>query len=357
MFSTKGCEIKSKVRFIAMGLSLLGMSHKTAPLQVREQLAPRSIGGLEAAFRRVREQLDGLELVVLSTCNRVELYWFSLHNHFPDELLAVYLDAAPAEVARFADYLYVKQDEEVVRHLFAVASSLDSMVVGETQILGQVREAYRTALDAGATGKALNLLFQRALAVGKRMRSETRIGAGHLSLSSVAVNYVKRFYKSLHGLRGMIIGSGKMGELAVRYLKERGLSRIYIVNRSPERARAVAERLGGIPLPFSEIERYLGEVEILICASAAPHYVLTYGQVEHINPDKLIMIDLSVPRNIEPAAGNVSGVSLFDIDDLEEEVGRSLQSRCAEVRRCREYIESEVRKFYPTLLGITAGKV
>ncbi|HEX5834011.1 MAG TPA: glutamyl-tRNA reductase [Pyrinomonadaceae bacterium] len=348
-----------------MSIILIGVNHKTAPVEVRDRLAFND----EACADGLRRLVDGevvREGLIVSTCNRVEI----LSATTPEQMessagrLAEFLDGAGQLPAGFLNgYLYRHTDEDAVRHLFRVASSLDSMVVGEPQVLGQVRRAYSVAVEAGTAGRVLNRLVHHTFRVAKRVRNETGIAANAVSISYMAVELGKKIFDSLKGCTVLLVGAGEMAELSARHLVNAGASRVLIVNRTEETARQIADEFGAVTVPFDRLDQALADADVVICSTGAPAYVLTEAQTRSALARKrnrpTCMIDISVPRNIDPAVGNVPNVFLFDIDDLESVITSNIREREREAERAELIVQSEVMQFQQTLrlmdIGPTIG--
>jgi glutamyl-tRNA reductase len=348
-----------------MSILLVGVNHKTAPVEVRERLAFND----EACADGLRRLVDGevvREGLIVSTCNRVEI----LSATTPEQMessagkLAQFLDVTGELPAGFLNsYIYRHTDEDAVRHLFRVASSLDSMVVGEPQVLGQVRRAYSVAVEAGTAGRVLNRLVHHTFRVAKRVRNETGIAANAVSISYMAVELGKKIFESLKGCTVLLVGAGEMAELSARHLVNAGASRVLIVNRTEETARQMADEFGAASMPFDRLDDALAEADVVICSTGAPNYVLTEPQARRALSRKrnrpTCMIDISVPRNIDPAISNVPNVFLFDIDDLESVITSNIREREREAERAELIVQSEVMQFQQTLrlmdIGPTIG--
>lgn len=314
-----------------MKFSITGLSHRSAPVEVRERLAfdPAEI---PAALATLTRRAGFAEAMILSTCNRVEVAVAA--DDAADAELAV--DAVLAEVRRldasqFRPYLYHYDGEEAIRHLFRVASSLDSMVVGEPQILGQLKAAYALAKEHGAASGFLDTLLARAFNVAKRVRTETEIGSSAVSVSFAAVELAREIFGSLKDTSIMIIGAGKMSEAAARHLARNGVTRILVTNRTAERALEMARLFNGSIVDYSRFPSVLPEVDIVIASSGAPHYILTRDQIKSVIEARrnrpVFLIDIAVPRNIEPSVNELENVFLYDIDDLQQVVDRNLSNR------------------------------
>ncbi|HKH29753.1 MAG TPA: glutamyl-tRNA reductase [Gaiellaceae bacterium] len=319
-----------------MKLTLVGTSHKLAPVEVREQVA---LGADEASELARRLAGDGGEAAVLSTCNRTELY-----------IVGGEEAEAMAELERvggrpLAPYLYRLGDEAAALHLFRVAAGLDSMVPGEGEILGQVRAAY----EAGACGPVLDRLFRGALHAGRKARAETAIGESPSSVSAAAAALAQQVFGELEGRRVLIVGAGKVGELAARNLISRGAEVAFVANRSADRAAELARKLGSEPLPLEDVAGELERADVVVSSTSAAGFVLTRTAVEQgIRGRKgapLFVIDLAVPRDVEPSVGMLDGCFLYDIDDLEAVVAESLTGRHREAERAEGIVAAEARRF------------
>ncbi|MBA2705670.1 MAG: glutamyl-tRNA reductase [Blastocatellia bacterium] len=344
-----------------MSIVLVGVNHKATPLAVRELLALSD----DACATGLRSLVDGdivREGLIVSTCNRVEVLTETATDrlHEATERMVEFLTRANAlPRSQFEKELYHHTDDQAVRHLFRVASSLDSMVVGEPQVLGQVRRAYSIALEAGATGRILNRLVHHAFRVAKRVRTETGIGANAVSISYMAVELGKKIFDSFEGRTALLIGAGEMAELAARHLVSAGVSNVLLANRSKGPARALASELGGTPVAFSRLADHLAQADIVICSTAAEGYVVTEQMVRDALATRrnrpVFFIDISVPRNIDPAVGKIPNVFVFDIDDLESVVTSNIREREREAERAELIVESEIMQFQQALRALESG--
>ena len=344
-----------------MSILLVGVNHKTAPVEIRERLAFSD----EACAAGLRRLVDGdvvREGLIVSTCNRVEILGATVSNQieFGAGRLTQFLDTSGQLPAGFLEkHLYLHTNEEAVRHLFRVASSLDSMIVGEPQVLGQVRHAYSLAVEAGTAGKVLNRLVHHTFRVAKRVRSETGIAANAVSISYMAVELGKKIFDTLKGRTVMLIGAGEMAELSARHLVNAGVSRVLIANRNEASARQIAEEFSARAIPLDHVDQFLAEADVVICSTGAPHYLLTEERtrkaLERRRNKPTCLIDISVPRNIDPAVGNVRNVFLFDIDDLESVISSNIREREREAERAELIVQSEVMQFQQTLRLMDAG--
>ena len=344
-----------------MSIVLVGVNHKSTPLAVRELLALPD----DACASGLRSLVDGevvREGLIVSTCNRVEVLTETANGrlHETTERVIEFLTRAN-ELSRtqFEANLYQHTDDQAVRHLFRVASSLDSMVVGEPQVLGQVRRAYSIALEAGTAGKVLNRLVHHAFRVAKRVRTETGIGANAVSISYMAVELGKKIFNSFQDRTALLIGAGEMAELAARHLVNAGVSKLLLANRTNERATSLAEELNATTVAFERLEEQLCQADIVICSTAADNYVVTEPMLREALTKRrnrpAFFIDISVPRNVDPAIGNLPNVFLFDIDDLESVVSSNIREREREAERAELIVASEVMQFQQTLRALESG--
>jgi glutamyl-tRNA reductase len=344
-----------------MSIVLVGINHKSAPVEVRELLAFTE----EACSTGLRTLVDGevvREGLIVSTCNRVEVLAATANERLSESIERVnqFLskeDSLPR--TSFQSHLYQHTDDEAIRHLFRVTSSLDSMVVGEPQVLGQVRRAYSIAVEAGTAGRILNRLVHHAFRVAKRVRTETGIGANAVSISYMAVELGKKIFNSLEGRTALLIGAGEMAELSARHLLSAGVSRVLLANRTGERAERLAAELGGETVNFEELPAHLAEADIIICSTAADQYLITEEMVRNAYGKRRnrpsFFIDISVPRNVDPAVGKLPNVFVFDIDDLEAVISSNIREREREAERAELIVESEIMQFQQTLRVLDIG--
>jgi glutamyl-tRNA reductase len=333
-----------------MNIIVVGLSHKTAPIEIREKLA-FSESSLEEALDRVKKLPEVREGLIISTCNRVEIYANSSDNvKGPSQIRKFLSEYHQLPLKQLGEYLYCYTEQEAVHHLFRVASSLDSMVIGEPQILGQVKKAYQDALGYQSTGGILNKLFPRAFSVAKKVRTETGIANYAVSVSFAAVELTKKIFESLEEKRVMLIGAGEMAELAAKHLKSNGVREVFVTSRTYRRAEKMAEEFQGTPLPFDKFYEFLDKVDIVICSAAAPHYLIRPDGVEKVMKARknqpMFFIDISVPRNIDPGINNIANVYLYDIDDLEKVVAANIKERQKEAVKAEEIVKTEARQFH-----------
>ena len=331
-------------------LLALGASHKTASLDLRERLALP-----EGRASRALEELvshDAIhEAVALFTCNRTELYLVAADAVAAESAaLSILSRQSGIRPTELLGSIYSLRDAESVRHLFAVASGLDSMIVGEAEIQGQVKRAYELALVAGVTGPVSNRLFRDALAAGKRARSETGIGRAQVSVSSVAVSLAGDFLGGdLGSRRVLVIGAGENAELAARSLRDRGVKTVFIANRRYDRALGLAQRFGGEAVSFEELPDELERADIVVSSTGAPHQILGREELEVVagrRPGRpLALIDLAVPRDIDPDVADCPGIALYDMDDLQRAVAKNIGGRESEAVRARHIVDEEAERF------------
>ena len=328
-----------------MKIFVAGLSYKTTPVEVREKLAVAR-ARLQCCGCRLKLRGNLAEVVLLSTCNRVEIYGVSPWIHGRVTQLFQELTGSDFD---FTPHLYVKEGAEAAQHLFAVASGLDSLVIGETEITGQVKTAYEAAKSAGLTGKKMNQLFQAACAVVKQIRTETAIGRGATSVGSVAVVLAEKvFDRDLSSKTVMILGAGKMGEACVKHLAKRGAKTVLVANRSVERAEKLAAEFGGRAVRLEDSAAAMTEADILVSSTGSPDIVLKREDVAAILPARgnrpLVLVDIAVPRDIDPAVAELPNVFLYDIDDLEAVVRENTKNREQELAVCQQIIAKHAAK-------------
>jgi glutamyl-tRNA reductase len=331
-----------------MKLLITGLSHHTAPVEVRERVAFAE-KTLPEALDRLRLRPGLVEGMILSTCNRVEVAVTAEEQSDAEGSVRNFLaEASQVEPAWVTPYLYHFDGQDAVRHLFRVAASLDSMVVGEPQILGQLKSAYALAKEHGALNGFLDLVMTRAFNVAKRVRTETEIGSSAVSVSYAAVELARDIFGSLAGKRVLLIGAGKMAESAARHLRRAGVSDILVTNRTRARADAMAEEFRGSVVDYEEFFHALPGVDIVIASSGAPHYIINSEQMRSVIGRRrnrpMFLIDIAVPRNIEPEVNQLQGVFLYDIDDLGRVVKTNVEGRRNIAQQAEEIITEEVER-------------
>lgn len=327
----------------------IGMNHKTAPVELRECLA-RDPGNTARALATIRKLECVKEGVFLSTCNRVEaIYTTEDPEEARNSVISLLSQLGDIPEDSFLSSLYTHVDMEAVRHIFRVASSLDSMVVGEPQILGQIKDAYHQATNEKTSGVILNRLMHKAFQVAKRVRTETGVSDAAVSISYAAVELAKKIFYDLSGKTILLIGAGEMAELAARHLMSHGVASITVANRTFERAVEMAESFNGSPVSFEEIGFQLLEVDIVITSTASTEYVINHDQVKNSLKKRrnrpLFFIDIAVPRDVEPKVNDLGNVYLYDIDDLKGVVGINIAQRQQEALKAERIVEEEVIKF------------
>jgi glutamyl-tRNA reductase len=330
-------------------LLLLGTSFHTAPLALRERVALLETKA-EDVLRELSAHAEIGEAVVLSTCNRTELYVVTAdRDAASDAVLGMLARHADLPVEAVREGIYSERNCDAARHLFRVTAGLDSMVVGEAEIQGQVKRAYETALTARSTGPMTNKLFRAGLAAGKRARTETAIGAGGASVATVAVDLAKAALGKLGDRHVVIVGAGEMGELTAKALSEQGVSEVFVANRRRERALALSQRFGGEAISFDGLPAELERADIVVSSTASPHPIVGAEELEYVMEARggrpLLLIDLAVPRDIDPACAGIPGVTLIDVDGLQAQVKRNHLERRAEARRAEGILEEEIQSF------------
>lgn len=339
-----------------MSLLVVGLSHKTAPIEMRERLAfPEK--NMEEPLLSLKGHPGMNENVILSTCNRVEIYSQTENDSNGEFALKEFIASFHGlPLSEFDDHLYCHTDKDCVYHTFKVASSLDSMVVGEVQILGQLKDAYEIARRTDCTGPILNQLFERAFFVAKKVRSETGIAKNAVSISYAAVELAKKIFGDLNDKAVMLVGAGEMAELAARHLVSNGVRTVVVSNRTFDRAVSLARELNGSAIRFEQFDQELVRSDIVICSTGAPHYIIKKKAVkEALKARKnrpIFFIDISVPRNIDPEVNDIDNVYLYDIDDLENVIQYNIKEREREAQRAESILIDEVEKFLSWQAGL-----
>ena len=328
-----------------MQLALVGLSHKTAPVEIRERLA-FSNDALRSALTSLVDRRAVNEAMILSTCNRVEVVAESPDERLIRDFICEFHQISHDSVS---SHLYSYRNVDAIRHVFRVTASLDSMVIGEPQILGQVKEAYRIAMDAGTVGMHLSALMNRAFAVAKKVRSETGISQSAVSVSYAAVELARKIFGDLSGKTVMIIGASKMGELAAKHLRRAGASSVLLTNLTFERAVELAKVFEGAAVPFEHFTDHMAGADIVITSTGAPHFIIGKNlaeQVIHRRKNKpIFFIDIAVPRDIDPAVNEIDNAFLYDIDDLQQVIDANLKERLKEAMRAEQIVDDEVEAF------------
>lgn len=335
-----------------MHILCIGVNHRTASVSLRENLSlgEETLRATLARFGRGTEDSGGIlsELAILSTCNRIELYSLSVSSDH--EALTILLEEVSGVSRRaFEQHLFQLEGQEVARHLFRVAAGLDSQLLGEPQILGQVAESHVTALQVGSTGPVLARLFQTAVHAGKRVRNESAISSGHSTVSSIAVKLASDVAGGLVKAKVVVIGAGEIAESVVEALRKRAARQITVINRTVSRGQELAQRWGAVAKPFEAILDELRDADIVISSTGAPHTILHRKSLEKIVRERegrrLVVLDIAVPRDVDEEVGELPGVHLYNLDDLARQAGQSFEDRKREVPRAEAVIEEELASF------------
>lgn len=336
-----------------MFILVVGLNHKTAPVEVREKITytenalPQALAQL-----KMKQRIEGC--TILSTCNRTEIYAAVTDVELGLQGIKDFIaETSGLSLNEVRDYLYVHTLYDAVRHLFRVASGLDSMVLGETQVLGQVRQAFQIACDNEATNAVLNMFFQQAVTVGKRVRTETFIDRHAVSISYAAVELAKQVFGNLEGKSVLIVGAGKMSELTLLHMVSNGVNTVMVANRSFDRAEELAGKFGGMAIRFEKFYEFMEHADIVVSCTGAPVCVIKVKDVQPVverrNGKPIFLIDIAVPRDIEPEVATLPGVKLYDIDDLKNVVDKNLEERKREAVKAEVIIECEIDEFFKWL--------
>ena len=333
-----------------MNLVIVGLNHKTSPIEIREKLSfpAQSIG---EPLKKLTNHYGLNEGVILSTCNRVEVLAITSELEKGTRQIKRFLSdfhSIPLEI--LDEHLYVHQGEDAVKHLFRVAAGLDSMVMGEPQILGQVKDSYGYAVEHNTAGIIVNKLYHKAFQVAKRVRTETRIGESAVSISFAAVELARKIFGELAGKTCMLVGAGEMAELAARHLQSNGVREILVANRTYEKAVELVKCFCGTAIMFREFPHYLKNVDIVIASTASPNFIIKPDQIQEVMKERrhkpMFFIDISVPRNVDPLVNNIDNCYVYDVDDLQGVVVANLQERHKEAEEAEQIIIEEIDKFY-----------
>lgn len=349
-----------------MHLTLVGLSHKTAPIEIREKLTfPAHVQPEALASLTGGDEIA--EAVILSTCNRTEIYAVGASEAGPDAVIDFLCEFHDLDRHELTRYLYVVEGHAVVKHLFRVVSSLDSMVVGEAQVLHQVKEAYELACASDAARRLFHKLFRQSFEVGKRVRTETAIGESAVSISYAAVELAKKVFDTLEGRTVLVVGAGEMSELTAKHLVSQGVRSVLVANRTYERAVEVADKFEGTAVPYEDLFEHMRKADIVISSTSAPGYVIGREQVAGVMKGRrlpLFFIDIALPRDVDPAVNDLPNAFVYDIDDLNGVVQSNLEERMREARRAEVIIDEEIASFeswieslqvVPTITAIRAG--
>jgi glutamyl-tRNA reductase len=349
-----------------MNVQVVYCNHQTARLDVREKLAFATSDQLERAYQELHNSFPASELVIISTCNRVEVY---TSQEDPEEtptrqqIAQFFADFHRVELNQFLGDLLEKTGPDAVQHLFEVVSSLDSMVLGEPQIVNQVKDAYHIAQENDACGPLTHALFQGAIRVSGRVRNETKLSEGRVSIASVAVgDFARSIFDRFDDKTVLIIGAGEMAEETLRYLKDEGVGRILVVNRSSQRAEDLASEWGGVPKPYGELERWMAEADVIVSTTGSERPIIDvnrFAEVRNISGEKPVFIlDLGAPRDFEPAVGDFDDdVFLYDIDDLEATCAENRKARTKEIKKAQQIISEETERFMHDVYHRATGPI
>ncbi len=320
-----------------MNLILFGISHKTAPVEIREKYSITK-----------KNNFDNKQYIILSTCNRTEVYTTTCSPQETKNEIIRLLEVEYEDL----DYFYFLKDKDVVVHIFRVASGLDSQIIGETQILGQVKHAYNKAKEFGMNNKYLDDLFKQAIEVGKLVREKTDISKGNISICSVAIKMIKTFFNEMENKKVLIIGTGKIGELVAQYLLKEKMSYIFVANRTYEKAKELAEKINAKAIKFDQLNKELIDADIVVSATASPHLILKKNVVEEImkfREKKLFIFDLALPRDVDPEIRNLKNVILYDLDDINLVVEENYKRRLKEAEKAEKIVKEEAEKIWQQL--------
>lgn len=330
-------------------IMVTGVNHKTCPVETREKLS-FSHDKIKEFLLCLKEDTLLEEIIILSTCNRTEFYFFSKEEEKAKERIFHHLaEYKKVNIEEFKDHLYFMKGEKALDHLFSVACGIDSMIIGEGQILGQIKTAFDISREIRSNGPNLCQMFRFAITCGKRARTETKISTGPSSISYVAVVFAKMLFGELENKSAIIVGAGKMGQLTAKQMSHHGLKQVIVANRNYEKALEMAKKINGKAVNFDKLEEYLIKADIVISSTGAPHYVIHYDTIRKIlkarKEKPLFLIDIAVPRDIEPSVNNLPNVFLYDIDDLQKVVKNNLEERKEETGKVKKIIEEEKAHF------------
>ncbi len=342
-------------------LAIVGLNHRTARLDLR-QLAAFDSDQIPEGLKRLSALPGILESMIISTCNRVEILSnIDAQPHALDAMESFLSEHSRIPLADLRPILYRYQDEQAIRHVFRVASSLDSMILGEPQILGQIKSCYNFALEANNVGTYLNSLLQAAFRTAKRVRSETSIGEYPVSVSSAAVELVRKIFGDLQNKSILVVGAGPMAEDALRHITETETHAVYVANRSPEAARILAAQFHGTPVPFEDLPQWISRADIVLASTGASETIINRAIVQRALHDRknapIVFIDISVPRNVDPEVGTIDNVFCYDIDDLGAVVEANLHEREKAAAVAEKIVEEEIKAFYSKLKSLDVGPV
>lgn len=331
-----------------MKLLVIGLNHKTANVDVRERLAFNG-EKLEAGLLKIMDLPYINGAIILSTCNRVEIYSDVKNESASDSIKTLLSEFHGLEMSVIEQSLYTYEGEDAVKHIFRVASSLDSMVVGEPQILGQIKDAFEFALEKKATGILLNRLMKKAVSVAKRVRTETKISENAVSISFAAVELARKIFTNLSDMSFMLLGAGEMAELAAKHMISFGIREVVVVNRTYDRGCELAREFNGRAVRYEDLLKEIVHTDIVICSTGAPSYILKRDEMQRVMKERrqrpVFIIDISVPRNIDPEINGIDNVYLYDVDDLQGVVDSNIMERKKEAEKAEKIIEEEIEAF------------
>ncbi|MCG2712641.1 MAG: glutamyl-tRNA reductase [Candidatus Omnitrophica bacterium] len=339
-----------------MNITMVGLNHRSAPIEVREKFA-FSKNSLEEALTRLKTDAQIQEGVILSTCNRVEIYALGRPKEKINGALTNFLNSFhKVSNSSYEKYLYTLNGIEAIKHLFRVSSSLDSQILGETQILGQVKNAYLKARQTGAVSRVFPFVFEEAIKIGKRARSQTQIGCGAVSISTAAVEMARKIFGGLAEKSILIVGAGKIGELSAEYLYSRGAKMVLVANRTFSRAQQLAKKFNGKAIAFDEFPKAIIEADIVISSVNAPHTLIKKEMMSKIismgKGRPVFIIDLGLPRNVAPDVNTLNNVYVYNLDDLKRVKDANLEDRLKEAEKIEVIIDNHLKKIEPKLQGL-----
>lgn len=329
-------------------IAVIGLNHKTAPVEIREALS-FTVSQAEVFLKKLKTRYPEDEFVILSTCNRVEIYIGSSKEIDAVQIRSLLIDFHNSTPKAIVPLTYVFNGQSAVTHLFEVGAGLDSLVIGEIHVSGQVKRSYRQAFELGLTGKVFNRLFQRAFFVTKKVRKLTKIGEGNVSISSVACRLAEEVLEDLSQRKVLLIGAGKIGALTLKSLRDRGADTILVSSRNYNKAKVLAEEFSGIAVKLEELDYFMQDVDVVISSTSAPHYILDYTRAKKIiekrNNKPIFLIDLAVPRDIDPKIKQIKSAHLYNIDSLKSLAEQNIKKRENEIFQCKKIIYNEMISF------------
>lgn len=330
-------------------IAVIGLNHKTSSLELRESVSFSDLQ-VKDFLKSLKRFYPSHEFIILSTCNRVEMYIGNIKSESEvSKFISSFASYHNVSKEKLLPFLYVYTKERAIKHLFQVASGIDSLVIGEAQILGQIKKSYQRALELGVSGKSLNIAFQSAFGVAKKVRTLTKIGEGNVSISSISCQLAEEVLKGLSGRKILLIGVGKVGTLTLKSLHKRGADTVLVSSRNYKKALDLAKAFNGRAVRFDELEQFLITADIVITSTSAPHYIIHPDMIKRAldsrNNKAIFFIDLAVPRDIDPAVEQIAGAHLYNIDSLKSIAEQNMKRREAEISKSRQIIENEVEIF------------